>query len=238
MHNIVIPRFFSLPSLFSLLVSRRSLVSVFRIRRQCEPLDYTMALGSAVSLTAFCNPMASLSPSILTSPPVTGVAYCLVANTVYLARRSHLLSRRKPMSMLQLLKIRTMREDGVSWPLHFMILMAWQAFVVLFPLAESVAYACKHVSLFYSYPNASGCGIILEPRSMQHLPQSKRVKHQIRFDWHRFSINVGNIGREGYRHPPSVQRNLPHVDIPKKGLKHWPWRRREVYDRPEKGNKK
>ena len=82
------------------------------------------------------------------------------------------------------------------------------------------------VSFFYAYPNARGVGFIFEPRDVQHLVQSKRVKHQIRFDWHRFKINIGGIGRVGYRHPTSIVTNLPHLDIPKKGLKHWPWRRK------------
>eukprot|EP00814_Leptocylindrus_danicus_P012063 CAMPEP_0116013676 /NCGR_PEP_ID=MMETSP0321-20121206/5859_1 /TAXON_ID=163516 /ORGANISM="Leptocylindrus danicus var. danicus, Strain B650" /LENGTH=67 /DNA_ID=CAMNT_0003483253 /DNA_START=286 /DNA_END=489 /DNA_ORIENTATION=- len=57
---------------------------------------------------------------------------------------------------------------------------------------------------------------------------SKRAKRQIRLDWHRFSVNVGNVGRDGYRHPPSVELNLPHLDVPAKGWKHWPWRRRHA----------
>ena len=61
---------------------------------------------------------------------------------------------------------------------------------------------------------------------MQHMTQSKRVKHQIRCDWHRFNVNVGGIGRDGYRHPPSITKNLPHIDIPKRKMKHWPWRRK------------
>jgi len=182
---------------------------------------------------AFVSPIGAVIPPVLASPPVAGIAYMVGANVVYLARRSRVLSKRNPTSMKDLWKIRTMREDGVSRRLHAFIILAWQTFVLTFPLCEIIAYAFNHLSLFYSYPNASGCGIILEPLNVQHLSQSKRAKHQIRFDWHRFSLNVGNIGREGYRHPPSIQRNLPHLDIPKLQMKHWPWRRKETY-KPKK----
>jgi len=150
--------------------------------------------------------------------------YLSVTNIFYLARRSYL----RKMSIQKLWKIRTTREPGVTLQLYFIILLVWQAFVIVFPIIEPIARCLGHVSFFYSYPNAGGVGIIFEPRHVQHLNQSQRTKHQIRLDWHRFSVNVGGIGRDGFRHPPSVERNLPHIDIPKRGVKHWPWRRRWV----------
>ena len=83
-----------------------------------------------------------------------------------------------------------------------------------------------HVFFYYFYPNARGLGVILELLLVQSFPVSNRAKHQIRVKWHRFSVDVGVVGTDGYRHPPSVERNLPHLDAPKLGLKHWPWRRR------------
>lgn len=77
------------------------------------------------------------------------------------------------------------------------------------------------MSFLYTYPNAGGVGVILEPLDVQHLKANKRAKYQIRFDWHRFSLNMGDIGRDGYRHPPSKVLNLPHLDIPQRGMKHW-----------------
>ena len=189
----------------------------------------------ALTSAAFYPSIAACSAhAVLTSPPVAGAAaYWVGANALYLARRSHL----RQMSMTRLFKIRTTREHGVSWPLYVTIILVWQAFVLVFPLAESAAYSFRRVSFFYSYPRANGCGIILEPCDVQHLGQSQRAKHQIRMDWHRFSVNIGNVGREGYRHPPSIQRNLPHLDIPQKGMKHWPWRRRKIYMNPKGGTK-
>lgn len=130
------------------------------------------------------------------------------------------------MSKRKLLKIRTTREDGVSWSLFFTTIITWQTFVALFPMVETIARIFGMVSFFYSYPNAGGLGVIVEPLAIQDLSMNKRVKHQIRLDWHRFNVNIGEIGRDGFRHPPCVKKNVPHVDMPSKGLKHWPWRRR------------
>jgi hypothetical protein len=183
------------------------------------------------AMTAFANPITNPGPLLSMSSPTlhsipslamaTG-AYLTVTNTLYLARRSYL----RKMTMKRLLQIRTTREPKVSMRLYFTMLLVWQTFVVIFPIVEPLARCMGQVSFFYSYPNAGGVGIIFEPRDVQHMKQNHRTKHQVRFDWHRFSVNVGGIGRDGFRHPPSVVRNLPHVDIPKRGLKHWPWRRR------------
>jgi len=201
------------------------------------PLALTSStVASATAVAAFCP---SYAPSTVATIKITAgvVAYWIGANTMYLARRSQL--RGPDMTMKNLFIIRTKREEGVSWKLYATILLTWQAFVLLFPVLEPVfVVGTRRVSFFYSYPRASGCGIILEPRSVQHLQQSQRTKHQIRLDWHRFSMNVGTVGREGYRHPPSVERNLPHLDIPQRGMKHWPWRRKETNNVHAKWSKK
>ena len=143
----------------------------------------------------------------------------------YLLRRSHL----RNMPKRKLLQIRLAREAGVNLPLYVINIIIWQLFVtILFPILELILRLFEHVSYYYFYPNASGFGIILEPLSAQSLSMSERAKHQIRCDWHRFSVNIGAIGRDGYRHPPSISKNAPHIDIPRKGLKHWPWRRKHV----------
>jgi hypothetical protein len=107
--------------------------------------------------------------------------------------------------------------------------MAWQALVAVFLLTEPTARFCGYASFFYYCPNAGGCGYIAEPLAVQALPISnQRAKNQTRLDWHRFNYNIGTIGRNGYRHPPALQRNLPHIDIPKRGITYWPWRRRHT----------
>jgi len=168
----------------------------------------------------------NMMPLTIYSNPTTYIpTYCLVTlvtNFIYLSRRSVL----RNMTKRRLLRIRLTREDGVSLRLYIANLITWQLFVTsIFPLLEPTSRLFGYVSFYYFYPNASGFGLVFEPLSAQSLKQSKRTKHQIRLDWHRFSVNVGPRGRDGYRHPPSVERNWPHVDIPKRGMKHWPWRR-------------
>jgi hypothetical protein len=149
-------------------------------------------------------------------------AYMFGSNLAYLARRANL--RRTTMRII--FQIRTMRDPEASLSMFLICLFAWQAFVAVFPLTETVARSLGYASFFYRYPKANGGGCILEPLWVQELPSNQRAREQIRFDWHRFKYNVGGIGRDGYRHPPTLERNLPHFDIPKKRIKHWPWRRR------------
>ena len=180
-------------------------------------------ISSAISTMTSSPPL--LIQHLTTLPPelLTSATYLAASNIIYLSRRSHL----RQMSKRQLWKIRTTREPGVSIPLFLTIVLAWQSFVVVFPLVETMCrIVLQRVSFFYSYPNAGGCGIILEPLNVQHLKQSARAKKQVRFDWHRFNLNVGAVGRDGFRHPPVVIRNLPHIDAPQRGMKHWPWRRK------------
>ena len=54
-------------------------------------------------------------------------------------------------------------------------------------------------------------------------------KKQVRLDCHRFKQNVGNVGNDGYQHPPVVEWNLPPIDAPpERGMKkHWPsWKQK------------
>ena len=168
--------------------------------------------GAFVAL-AVCATLPSLIPHTI---------YMTMSNLLYLFRRANL-RRTTPYDIL---RIRTTLEHGVSLQLFALYIIAWQLLVVVFPLSESAARLFGHASFFYSYPNARGGGYILEPLAVQHLPGNQRAREQFRLDWHRFRYNVGDVGRDGYRHPPTVQRNLPHFDYPRKHLKHWPWRRR------------
>lgn len=170
-----------------------------------------------MSLPSFLSSVQSQQPVLFYT------IYSFLANMIYLQRRSQI----RNMHKRKLLQIRLTRETGVSIPLYMTNLLVWQFFVcIIFPLLEPLSRLFGHVSFYYFYPNASGLGIIFEPVAVQDLSMNKRAKHQVRLDWHRFSVNVGGIGRDGYRHPPSVEKNLPHLDVPRLGWKHWPWRRR------------
>jgi hypothetical protein len=109
---------------------------------------------------------------------------------------------------------------------HFLLcLCAWQCFACVYPVLELCARRYQHSAFFFYYPNAGGAGLVFEPLHVLDQPYRKRRKEQVRLDWHRFDLNVGNIGRGGFRHQPAITVNLPHIDAPLRSLKHWPWRR-------------
>mmetsp|Transcript_32894 Transcript_32894/g.79576 ORF Transcript_32894/g.79576 Transcript_32894/m.79576 type:complete len:284 (+) Transcript_32894:86-937(+) len=210
--------------------------------------EFSSLFSSAVFSTVTNNMMNDATKTL-------GIlaVYSLVANLLYLARRANL----RQMTIRELWKIRTTREEGVSRPLFAGIVMAWQVLVLVYPIVEpcvrlfgttqfqglffgnsssttmpppSPSYPKNNdqsgwTIFFYSYPKAQGGGYILEPLACQHLGANQRAKQQIRFDWHSFKYNVGPIGRDGYRHPPAIERNLPHIDIPRYQMRHWPWRK-------------
>ena len=184
-------------------------------------------------------PPLSLCRAVLRNPAVAAALYVAAANVAYVARRARIRRIRKR----DIWAYRTTKVDGTPWALYGTSILAWQAFVLLlYPVVEPLARLFGHVSFMYDYPNARGVGYILEPLEVQHLSMSKRTRGQIRLDWHAFSVNVGRVGRDGHRHPPSVSRNLPHIDAPRWGVRHWPWRRREgtgqVPARPRGGGEK
>lgn len=172
--------------------------------------------------------LPSVISTVLSSPGLQSAGYLLTANLVYLARRAHL----RQQTMKTMLGYRLDREPGVSVPRYCSFLVAWQCVVVAFPLLEPMMkFLFNSCCLFYSYPNAHGFGFIVEPLDCQHLPLNKRAKRQVRLDWHRFNVNIGNVGRDGYRHPPAIEMNRPHLDAPGWGIKHWPWRRKHSFER-------
>jgi hypothetical protein len=124
--------------------------------------------------------------------------------------------------------MRTEREPGLSLAMFVVCLLAWQTVVMIFPVTEPLARSFGYASYFNSYPNANGGGYVIERLAVQGLPGNNRTREQVRLDWHKFKFNVGDIGRDGFRHPPAIEMNLPHIDVPLKGIKHWPWRRRHV----------
>ncbi len=161
-----------------------------RLQMIAPPNAIEFASSSGEIINKIVINSSALNQSIHTLGLVT--IYILLANTIYLFRRSHI----RNMPKRRLLKIRTTREVGVGIPLYIANIVAWQIFtLVLFPFLEVISRIFGYVSFYYFYPNANGCGIIFEPLGIQNLPMSKRTKQQIRIDWHRFSMNVGNVGR-------------------------------------------
>ena len=181
----------------------------------------TAATSRIISIATTQVPSCCIA--VLNSPAFAIAMYTAAANVAYLARRANVRNIRKR----DIWSYRTTKIEGTPWTLYGISLVAWQAYALfLFPFVEPLARLLGYVSFMYDYPNARGFGYILEPLRVQDLSMAKRTKSQIRLDWHAFNVNVGKIGRDGYRHPPSVSWNLPHLDAPRWGVKHWPWRRR------------
>jgi uncharacterized protein RhaS with RHS repeats len=70
-----------------------------------------------------------------------------------------------------------------------------------------IARAAGFKTLFHHYPNARGAGMMIV----------KRGKKIFGAEWHRFKIKSGQRG------VPGKLVNRPHIDIPPKGVNHWPW---------------
>ena len=198
-------------------------------RARCHSTTNTWLGGTVATsptMTTTISDLFSLAPTtIMTATQTVGimVVYAVAANVLYLARRAHL----RKMTMRRLWEIRTTRDPGVPLVLFGGMLLAWQCLVLVFPIVEPLAkIATKGCIFFYSYPKAQGGGYIWEPLDCQTLGANQRAKRQIRLDWHRFVYNLGPVGRDGFRHPPSIERNFPHIDIPRYQIRHWPWRRR------------
>jgi hypothetical protein len=183
----------------------------------------TFSRGGPLSMCLKSVPLLTSFDAAHT-PILAASAYVFLTNVFYLARRAKL----RRVSMLKILRWRTEREPGFSLAMFVVCLLAWQTVVMIFPVTESLARSFGYTSFFYSYPNANGGGYVFEPLAVQDLPGNNRTREQVRLDWHKFKFNVGDIGRDGFRHPPAIEMNLPHIDSPKKGIKHWPWRRRHV----------
>jgi hypothetical protein len=185
-----------------------------------QPLS--MCLQSMPLLTTSFDAASIHAATLTTSPILAASTYMFLSNVFYLARRAKLRKR----SMWNILQTRITKEPGLSLGMFVLCFVAWQTLVMSYPVTESVARSFGYTLFFYSYPNANGGGYILEPLAVQDLPSNKRTRAQMRLDWHKFKFNVGNIGRDGFQHPPTMEKNLPHIDVPQRGIKHWPWRRR------------
>jgi len=105
--------------------------SVFLMKTTSSSSTHLMAgfPFPAVSEIISSSSISQYSSSLRLSPSQKWLAisfcYMLGSNFIYLARRANL----RRMSKLRILRIRTEREPGVSWPLYFAFLLAWQWYV-------------------------------------------------------------------------------------------------------------
>ena len=111
--------------------------------------------------------------------------------------------------------------------LHAAHVGAWTlCFLPVYPALELSLFPLGLASFYFYYPKARGAGIVVDSRERRRAGARGTAAQVLRLDWHRFEINVGkaypppNTGR----HPPAVTYNLPHLDLPTFGVRHWPWR--------------
>ena len=111
--------------------------------------------------------------------------------------------------------------------LHAAHVGAWAlCFLPVYPALELSLFPLGLASFYFYFPKARGAGIVVDSRERRRAGARGTAAQVLRLDWHRFEINVGkaypppNTGR----HPPAVTYNLPHLDLPTYGVRHWPWR--------------
>ena len=111
--------------------------------------------------------------------------------------------------------------------LHGAHVLGWLLlFLPCYPLLEAALYPLDMACFWFYYPKARGCGLIVDSRALRRRGKRGNAAQLLRLDWHRFELNVGpsyplpNTGR----HPPRAPCHLPHVDLPQRGVRHWPWR--------------
>jgi len=127
---------------------------------------------------------------------------------------------------------------------HLCHILVWLlVFQPIYPLLEVILFPFDKSAFWFYYPRARGSGLVIDSRMLRRAGKRGNAAQTLRLDFHRFEINVGkpypppNTGR----HPPSVLCNLPHLDLPQRGVRHWPWRQHTgwlmwLLPRPEVGN--
>ena len=173
----------------------------------------------------------AVASAVASQPPLLASVY--LASSVGASRRRGLIHSRSdgsPLGPAEVLR-RHLQHDGESaggWgkAVHLLHVFLWLAvFQPLYPLLELVLRPFDLAAFYFYYPRANGAGLVVD--SLARRRGLRGTKAQVfRLDWQRFELNVGerypspNPGR----HKPSVRCNLPHVDLPQRNVRHWPWR--------------
>jgi len=162
-----------------------------------------------------------LVAAVLQAPPPLVVAalgtYWVASAVVYIHRRPRVPAR-------EVLRRHFEWEPGFRYfPLAF---VGWLIFLLVYPMLELLVWPFGCRWMYFYYPKANGAGCILERERVQHL----------RLDWHRFRVRrKAPVGR----HPAeTVQINLPHLDLPSRGVQHWPYRQlaKLLHPEPRRGS--
>ena len=171
--------------------------------------------------------------------PALVCSYMAASAAGYCVRRGTLAkwpSTGEPIGAAEVLRRHLVYDDGWSSPdgqatrgrlLHLLHVGVWLLlFTPIYPLLELLLYPFDLAAFYFYYPKARGAGLVIDSRKLRRAGRYGNGSQVFRLDWHRFDLNVGkpypppNPGR----HPPSARCNLPHVDLPQRSVRHWPWR--------------
>jgi len=188
----------------------------------------------AAVATAGGSSLVAVASAVASQPPLLASVYLASSVGAYCVRRGLIHSRSdgSPLGPAEVLR-RHLQHDGESkaggWgkAVHLLHVFLWLAvFQPLYPLLELLLRPFDLAAFYFYYPRANGAGLVVDSLARRRAGLRGTKAQVFRLDWHRFELNVGerypspNPGR----HKPSVRCNLPHVDLPQRNVRHWPWR--------------
>lgn len=120
----------------TVVLQKRSITMCAQSSATALPMAFSIGDGvsSSAVMNSFATSIAHLDVATVGFTKTLGIlaVYSLFANLLYLARRASL----RRMTIRELWKIRTTREEGVSRFLFAGMLVAWQVLVLIFPFVE------------------------------------------------------------------------------------------------------
>jgi hypothetical protein len=197
--------------------------------------------GNAAAAIVACS-AAAVGVVAAGRPAVAAASYLTASAATYCLRRGVLHMRpdgSAPLGAAEVLRRHLVYETAwdrngsptLGRVTHACHVAAWVLlFAPLWPPLEAILQPFDLSAFWFYYPRARGSGLIIDSRARRRAGKKGNAAQVFRLDWHRFELNVGPVypprrHRTGTgRHPPSVTINLPHVDLPQRGVKHWPWR--------------
>lgn len=177
------------------------------------------SLHAAPSRSAFTSMHMMDASSVTAANTAAMVGGWILLNMVLYARRRGRLHDLDAMEVL--------RRHLDPHP-HFGIVFAgWVAFLALYAPVQLILEAFFDCAVYYyAYPCARGAGLLVEKKTA---PCTSKVEKQLlRVDWHRFKLCVTGKAKTGRWVGHSIVVNLPHIDVPSTGVKHWPWKQNDA----------
>ena len=199
--------------------------------------------GNTVAAVVACaGAVGTVASGVAAKPAIAGASYMAFSVAGYCLRRGVL--HKWPhndqhagayLGAAEVLRRHLKYEDDWHLPsgtplhgrlMHLGHVAGWLfIFQPVYPLLEALLYPFDLAAFWFYYPKARGSGLVIDGCALRRNGKRGNAAQVFRLDWHRFDVNVGRAyPPPGGRHPPSVTCNLPHIDLPQRGVRHWPWR--------------